>query len=131
MALPASAAERRPRLQAFESVLKHMVHRPCGALNPGAPCMEKEEGRCFCSKHYPYDFNEQTTEGRNSYPVYRRSNHVRVQARVLRRRPLTRFAPHITEPELGLLAQGRAGGQPVGGPLQPLAGDQVRRPHQR
>ena len=39
-----------PELHAL--VIKHMVHGPCGALNPSAPCMKNG----VCSKNYPFDF---------------------------------------------------------------------------
>ena len=39
-----------PELHAL--VIKHMVHGPCGALNPSAPCMKNG----VCSKNYPFAF---------------------------------------------------------------------------
>ena len=54
--------------QAFEKVTKSMIHGPCGILNPKSPCME--DGRC--SKNYPKDFNDFTTENSDGYPIYRR-----------------------------------------------------------
>ena len=39
-----------PELHAL--VIKHMVHGPCGPLNPSAPCMKNG----VCSKRYPFDF---------------------------------------------------------------------------
>ena len=51
-----------------EIVTKHMVHGPCGAYNPSAPCMR--EGRC--SKKFPKPFQCQTSTGDDGYPKYRR-----------------------------------------------------------
>ena len=52
----------------FETVSKCMVHGPCGALNPSAPCME--DGKC--TKYFPKPFQEQTLFDKDSYPLYRR-----------------------------------------------------------
>ena len=50
-----------------------MLHGPCGADKPNAPCMK--DGRC--SKHYPKVFNEHTIYGDNGYPQYARPNNGR------------------------------------------------------
>jgi hypothetical protein len=42
---------------AYALVAEHMVHVPCGKLNPNSPCMKN--GRC--SKNYPKPFHDQTT----------------------------------------------------------------------
>ena len=47
-----------------------MVHGPCGALNPNAPCMV--DGKC--SKGYPKDYQESTSMDQNGYPLYFRPN---------------------------------------------------------
>ncbi|XP_028077475.1 uncharacterized protein LOC114279434 [Camellia sinensis] len=54
----------------FETVKCCMVHGPCGARNPQAPCMEN--GRC--TKRYPRAFAESTTMDQDGYPIYRRRN---------------------------------------------------------
>jgi hypothetical protein len=54
----------------FETVKRCMVHGPCGALNPNAPCMV--DGKC--SKGYPKDYQESTSMDRNGYPLYFRPN---------------------------------------------------------
>lgn len=54
----------------FEVVKTCMVHGPCGALNPSAPCMDNG----CCTKNYPKDFHEATTLPREGYPLYRRRN---------------------------------------------------------
>ena len=52
----------------FELVKKFMVHTPCGAQNPNAPCMH--DGKC--SKGFPKPFREQTTVNEDSYANLRR-----------------------------------------------------------
>ncbi|XP_012846882.1 PREDICTED: uncharacterized protein LOC105966852 [Erythranthe guttata] len=49
-------------------VVKHMMHGPCGASNPGNSCMH--DGKC--KNHYPKDFSPSTVHGKNSYLNYRR-----------------------------------------------------------
>ncbi|PWZ32213.1 60S ribosomal protein L2, mitochondrial [Zea mays] len=50
-------------------VIKHMMHGPCGSLNPNCPCTK---GRASCKNHYPQPFCDATLQGKDSYPVYRR-----------------------------------------------------------
>ena len=57
---------RNPLL--YETITTCMLHGPCGADKPNAPCMV--DGRC--SKHYPKAFNEYTIYGENGYPQYAR-----------------------------------------------------------
>jgi hypothetical protein len=54
----------------FESVKAHMVHGPCGTLNPLSPCMV--DGKC--SKNYLKDWQEFTTMDGNGYPLYGQRN---------------------------------------------------------
>ena len=58
--------EEEPQLH--EVVLKHMIHGPCGTLNPRSPCMKRNQ----CQKRFPKDFLEETRQGNDSYPQYRR-----------------------------------------------------------
>ncbi|XP_022003440.2 uncharacterized protein LOC110900870 [Helianthus annuus] len=57
-----------PRLH--EMVVKHMIHGPCGNLRSSSPCMQGDPK--ICRFHYPRQFNEQMTQGEDSYPLYRR-----------------------------------------------------------
>ncbi|KAJ3500516.1 hypothetical protein NMY22_g19236 [Coprinellus aureogranulatus] len=50
----------------FETVKRCMVHGPCGAMNPQAPCMV--DGRC--TKGYPHPFSEFTTFEEYGFPRY-------------------------------------------------------------
>lgn len=58
--------EEDPEL--FEVIKKQMVHGPCGAQNPKAPCMV--DGKC--SKGFPKPFLAETETGNDGYPSYRR-----------------------------------------------------------
>jgi len=51
---------------AHETVAKCMMHGPCGAAFPNAPCME--EGKC--KKKYPRKFQSETVMYVNRYPIY-------------------------------------------------------------
>ena len=45
-----------------------MIHGPCGTLNPISPCMKHNQ----CKKKYPKEFLEETCQGTDSYPQYKR-----------------------------------------------------------
>ncbi|XP_060183116.1 uncharacterized protein LOC132613078 [Lycium barbarum] len=53
----------------YSCVLKHMMHGPCGNLNPTNPCMKKMG---CCKFNYPKSFTDHTSKGANSYLIYRR-----------------------------------------------------------
>ncbi|KAK9139056.1 hypothetical protein Scep_008737 [Stephania cephalantha] len=59
-----------------ELVIKHMMHGPCGTLNPKNICM-LVEGKC--KNHYPKQFCEYTCHDIDSYPQYRRRNDGKVE----------------------------------------------------
>lgn len=70
--------KKYPRMH--ELVVKHMIHGPCGRLNPQSPCMQGEPKQCRW--RYPRQFNEKTSQGEDSYPLYRRRNSgIRVNVR--------------------------------------------------
>ena len=50
----------------FDTVKHLMVHGPCGAFNPNAPCMEN--GKCM--KGFPKPFQKFTTMDQDGYPKY-------------------------------------------------------------
>uniref|UniRef100_A0A803PDK8 ATP-dependent DNA helicase n=1 Tax=Cannabis sativa TaxID=3483 RepID=A0A803PDK8_CANSA len=58
-----------PHLHAL--VLRHMMHGPCGTLNPTNVCMLQNK---TCKSKYPKPFSSTTTRGDNSYAIYRRRN---------------------------------------------------------
>ncbi|PWZ23284.1 ATP-dependent DNA helicase PIF1 [Zea mays] len=57
-------------------VIKHMMHGPCGSLNPNCPCTK---GRKSCKNHYPRPFSDTTLQGKHLYPVYRRRDDGRTE----------------------------------------------------
>ncbi|XP_050902737.1 uncharacterized protein LOC127115174 [Lathyrus oleraceus] len=54
--------------QLHEAVVRHMIHGPCGIINQKSPCMK--DGHC--KKRYPKQFLDETRQGTDSYPEYRR-----------------------------------------------------------
>src|SRR3954468_21566687 len=72
-----------------------MMHGPCGILKPNAPCMK--DGKC--SKKYPRNFQESTTENEDGYPIYRRRNNnqtVEVNRIQLDNRWVVPYNPYLT-----------------------------------
>jgi hypothetical protein len=57
----------------YQIVSTCMMHGPCGAANPNAPCMK--DG--CCSKGYPKQFQENTDMTCDSFPKYKRRNNRR------------------------------------------------------
>ena len=64
--LSAEFPDENKEPELFELVKKLMVHTPCGAHNPNAPCMHNGK----CSKGFPKPFRDQTDE--DSYANLRR-----------------------------------------------------------
>ncbi|KAH9624793.1 hypothetical protein KSS87_003736 [Heliosperma pusillum] len=57
-----------------KSVLKHMMHGPCGHLNLESPCLKHKKSVGHCKYAYPKAFSNDTTNNADGYPVYRRRN---------------------------------------------------------
>ncbi|KAL6196751.1 hypothetical protein ACLB2K_032365 [Fragaria x ananassa] len=69
----------------YNAVLGHMIHGPCGVHKRTAPCMKRES----CKRGYPKPFSDNTYQGNDSYPIYRRrDNHLDVQSDGNQNRPL-------------------------------------------
>ena len=63
-----------PREENLYNLVKcHMVHGPCGSLNPHSVCMV--DGKC--KKDFPKEFVHETKENVNGYPLYKRRNNGR------------------------------------------------------
>ncbi|XP_024200595.1 uncharacterized protein LOC112203930 [Rosa chinensis] len=54
--------------QLYDAVCTHMIHGPCGTLNPRQSCMKNGS----CNKGYPKPFANFTVQGNDAYSVYRR-----------------------------------------------------------
>ncbi|XP_056688027.1 uncharacterized protein [Spinacia oleracea] len=59
-----------PRLRKI--ILKHMMHDPCGQLNPKCPCIKQKGNKEHCKSGYPKQFCDDTTTSTDGFPVYRR-----------------------------------------------------------
>lgn len=68
-----------------------MVHGPCGASDPTAPCMvpAKRGPAKVCNKNFPKAFQEETEMTQDGYPLYRRRNDGRTFTRRKRGRDIT------------------------------------------
>ena len=64
----------------------HMVHGPCGALNPNCPCMSMPKSRGNCAKQFPFPFCEETKVEIDGYPEYKRPEHGPVFPCIIRNR---------------------------------------------
>ncbi|XP_066164591.1 uncharacterized protein [Oryza sativa Japonica Group] len=73
---------RKKYPELYNMVVKHMMHGPCGRLNGRCQCMR--DGKC--RNNYPREFNPTTSQGKDSYPLYRRRNDGK--SRVVRGHPL-------------------------------------------
>ncbi|XP_066160632.1 uncharacterized protein [Oryza sativa Japonica Group] len=75
-------------------VIKHMLHRPCGALNMNCACMV--DG--VCPFDFPRQFNQATQQGKDSYHLYRRRNDgwcVKIRGAVLDNRWVIPYNPGL------------------------------------
>eukprot|EP00794_Sanderia_malayensis_P017120 gene17120-biopygen14739 len=66
--ISAEIPDQNTQMQQHHIVKKHMMHGPCGILNPSCICMQ--EGKC--TKKFPKDLAQQTELNVNGYPLYRR-----------------------------------------------------------
>ncbi|XP_021732628.1 uncharacterized protein LOC110699422 [Chenopodium quinoa] len=53
-------------------VLAHMMHGPCGSLNPHYPCMRKEGQKLNCKNKFLRPYASKTSTNKDGYPIYRR-----------------------------------------------------------
>ena len=71
-----------------EKVLKYMIHKPCGAQNVNAPCMQtnRDTNRKCCNKYYPQPFRSVATindrSGRAEYKRTKNGDNPTVRIRV-------------------------------------------------
>ncbi|KAL6639554.1 hypothetical protein ACP70R_023284 [Stipagrostis hirtigluma subsp. patula] len=67
--ISAEFPDKKKYPELFNMVKKHMMHGPCGTLNPNCPCTKDRDS---CKNHYPRAFSETTLQGKDAYPIYRR-----------------------------------------------------------
>ena len=78
-----------------KTVVKHMMHGPCGHLNPNNVCMQKK-GKC--KDHYPKAFTSKTYLGEHEYPKYKRRNNndnVKVRGHYLNNKWVVPYNPYL------------------------------------
>ncbi|XP_031127552.1 uncharacterized protein LOC116029646 [Ipomoea triloba] len=84
----------------YELVKKHMVHGPCGFLNPNCPCMIQRKCKSVptCKSKYPKLFSHATEFTDDSYPIYKRRNtpfFVQIKGFNLDNRWIVPYNPHL------------------------------------
>jgi hypothetical protein len=88
-----------PGLPKAKGLFLMMVHRPCGAENPNAPCMvDNGRGSKICSKGFPKSFQEFTMMDQHGYPLYFRPDDRRdyeVNGRMVNNRWIVSFPPFL------------------------------------
>ncbi|KAF5461688.1 hypothetical protein F2P56_017766 [Juglans regia] len=67
----AEIPDKNTNMYLHNVVVKHMMHGPCGALNPSNVCMKRNG---CCKSNYPKNYASATTVGNDSFPIYRRKN---------------------------------------------------------
>ncbi|XP_021739870.1 uncharacterized protein LOC110706280 [Chenopodium quinoa] len=80
-------------------VLRHMMHGPCGRLNPECPCMRKKANVISCKNGYPKQFTVQTTTNKDGYPYYKRTDtgeQLKVRNAQLDNRWVVPYNPYLT-----------------------------------
>ncbi|XP_062088611.1 uncharacterized protein LOC133795174 [Humulus lupulus] len=67
----AEIPDQNTNIHLHNAVVKHMMHGPCGVLNPSNVCMKGNRG---CKSNYPKNYASAITVGNDCFPIYRRSN---------------------------------------------------------
>jgi hypothetical protein len=65
--ITAELPDKKKYPELYKMVTKHMMHRPCRVLNANSPCTKDRS----CKNYYPRPFCDSTSQGKDSYPVYR------------------------------------------------------------
>lgn len=63
--IPPRGEEGTVQRELYDLVTKYMIHGPC---SHGWACWKND----YCSKNFPFEFNDNTTIGSDYYPLYRR-----------------------------------------------------------
>ncbi|XP_021766979.1 uncharacterized protein LOC110731425 [Chenopodium quinoa] len=82
-----------------KTVLAHMMHGPCGSLNPDCPCMRTRYGVQTCKNKYPKQFADETTNNKDGYPIYRRRDtgeRVKIRSTYLNNQWVIPYNPYLS-----------------------------------
>ncbi|XP_042970258.1 uncharacterized protein LOC122302876 [Carya illinoinensis] len=91
----AEIPDKNTNLHLHNAVIKHMMHGPCGVLNPTNICMKKNG---CCKSQYPKSFASGTTVGNDCFPIYKRSYNriiVKVRGHNLDNRWVVPYNPYL------------------------------------
>ncbi|XP_041011267.1 uncharacterized protein LOC121255037 [Juglans microcarpa x Juglans regia] len=91
----AKIPDKERNLHLHKAVIRHMMHGPCGVLNPSNVCM-KTNGSC--KNHFPKGFASNTTVGIDCFPQYRRCDNgitVKVRGKNLDNRWVVPHNPYL------------------------------------
>ncbi|KAG7984548.1 hypothetical protein I3843_04G165900 [Carya illinoinensis] len=91
----AKLPDKDNNLHLYTAVIKHMMHGPCGDLNPTNICMKKNG---CCKNNYPKHFVSNTVIGNDCFPIYRRSNNgrtARIRGHDLDNRWVVPYNPYL------------------------------------
>jgi hypothetical protein len=95
MIISAELPYKKEYPELYKMVTKHMMHGPCGALNPSCPCTKD---RSSCKNYYPRPFCDSTSQGKDLYPRYRRRDDGRkemVRGHMLDNRWVVPYNPYL------------------------------------
>jgi hypothetical protein len=70
----AEVPDKATNPQLYDIVTRHMIHGPCGTINPNSPCMQSSNNVQSCSKNYPKEFRDTTIFADGLYPHYKRTS---------------------------------------------------------
>ncbi|XP_062075423.1 uncharacterized protein LOC133779481 [Humulus lupulus] len=91
----AEIPDKNTNIHLHNAVVKHMMHGPCGVLNPSNVCMKGNHG---CKSNYPKNYASATTVGNDCFPIYRHSNNgmtVKVRGQYLENRWVIPYNPYL------------------------------------
>jgi hypothetical protein len=93
--ITAELPNKKKYLELYKMVTKHMMHGPCGSLNLNCSCTM---GRSSCKNRYPCSFCDATSQGKDSYPIYRRRDvglKEKIRGHVLDNQCVVPFNPYL------------------------------------
>ncbi|XP_027177834.1 uncharacterized protein LOC113776981 [Coffea eugenioides] len=79
----------------YNLVIKHMLHGPCGSLDPTSVCMRKNR---TCKNNFLKNFCEETIQTLNAYPEYRRRDdgvQIKIKSALLDNRWVVPYNPYL------------------------------------